>query len=292
MKISNFTKGLISTSTGSFFWGFLGTIYFQYISFIGFWEVVVHRSLWTLVILLISTTLLKKWKTFTKILFDIRKVTILFFTGLLILGNWTLWIYAVSTDKIIDSSFGYFIFPILSVFLGYLFLNEKLNKQRIISILLVFISTLYLLINMNSFPWVGLGVAFLWSTYNLLRKKINVETDIGLLIESLFILPIIAVILYYIIATNNNDFNLHNLNLASLIILAGPMTLIPLFLYVKGVELSGLGPAGMVFFIVPTGQFLLGFFYFYEPFSTDKFISFIFIWIAVLIYLRDLYENN
>ena len=164
MKISNFTKGLISTSTGSFFWGFLGTIYFQYISFIGFWEVVVHRSLWTLVILLITTTLLKKWKIFIKILFDIRKVTILFFTGLLILGNWTLWIYAVSTNKIIDSSFGYFIFPILSVFLGFFFLNEKLNKQRIISILLVFISTLYLLINMNSFPWVGLGVAFLWST--------------------------------------------------------------------------------------------------------------------------------
>jgi len=292
MKISNFTKGLISTSTGSFFWGFLGTIYFQYISFIGFWEVVVHRSLWTLVILLITTTLLKKWKIFIKILFDIRKVTILFFTGLLILGNWTLWIYAVSTNKIIDSSFGYFIFPILSVFLGFFFLNEKLNKQRIISILLVFISTLYLLINMNSFPWVGLGVAFLWSTYNLLRKKINVETDIGLLIESLFILPIIAIILYYIVVTNNNDFNFHNLNLALLIILAGPMTLIPLFLYVKGVELSGLGPAGMVFFIVPTGQFLLGFFYFNEPFSTDKFISFIFIWIAVLIYLRDLYENN
>ena len=292
MKISNFTKGLISTSTGSFFWGFLGTIYFQYISFIGFWEVVVHRSFWTLVILLITTTLLKKWKIFIKILFDIRKVTILFFTGLLILGNWTLWIYAVSTNKIIDSSFGYFIFPILSVFLGYFFLNEKLNKQRIISILLVFISTLYLLINMNSFPWVGLGVAFLWSTYNLLRKKINVETDIGLLIESLFILPIIAIILYYIVVTNNNDFNFHNLNLALLIILAGPMTLIPLFLYVKGVELSGLGPAGMVFFIVPTGQFLLGFFYFNEPFSTDKFISFIFIWIAVLIYLRDLYENN
>ena len=292
MKISNFTKGLISTSTGSFFWGFLGTIYFQYISFIGFWEVVVHRSLWTLVILLITTTLLKKWKIFIKILFDIRKVTILFFTGLLILGNWTLWIYAVSTNKIIDSSFGYFIFPILSVFLGFFFLNEKLNKQRIISILLVFISTLYLLANMNSFPWVGLGVAFLWSTYNLLRKKINVETDIGLLIESLFILPIIAIILYYIVVTNNNDFNFHNLNLALLIILAGPMTLIPLFLYVKGVELSGLGPAGMVFFIVPTGQFLLGFFYFNEPFSTDKFISFIFIWIAVLIYLRDLYENN
>ena len=262
MKISNFTKGLISTSTGSFFWGFLGTVYFQYISFIGFWEVVVHRSIWTLVILLITTTLLKKWKLFKKILFDLKKVTILFITGLLILGNWTLWIYAVSTDKIIDSSFGYFIFPILSVFLGFLFLNEKLNKQRVISIILVAVSTLYLLFNMTSLPWVGLGVAFLWSTYNLLRKKINVETDIGLLIESLFILPIIGIILYYIIITNNNDFNLQNLGLTSLIILAGPMTLIPLFLYVKGVELAGLGPSGMVFFIVPTGQFLLGFFYF------------------------------
>ena len=292
MKISNFTKGLISVSTGSFFWGFLGTIYFQYISFIGFFEVVVHRSIWTLFILIITTTIFKKWKIFKDVFKDIKKITLLFITGILILGNWTLWIYAVSSNKIIDSSFGYFIFPIISVLLGYLFLNEKLNKQRIISILLVFASTLYLAINMNSFPWVGLGVAFLWSTYNLLRKKINVETDIGLLIESLFILPIIIVTLYYIIITNNNDFNFNNLSLASLIILAGPMTLIPLFLYVKGVELSGLGPSGMIFFIVPTGQFLLGFYYFNESFSTDKFLSFIFIWFAVLIYLRDLYENK
>ena len=292
MKISNFTKGLISVSMGSFFWGFLGTVYFQYISFIGYFEVVVHRSIWTLVMLIITTTVFKKWKIFKKIFFDIKKLTFLFMSGILILGNWTLWIYAVSSDKIIDSSFGYFIFPIISVFLGYIFLNEKLNKQRILSISLVLISTLYLSFNMNSVPWIGLGVAFLWSTYNLLRKKINVDTDIGLLIESLLILPIILVTLYFIVTTNNNDFNLQNLNLTILLILAGPMTLIPLFLYVRGVELSGLGPSGMVFFIVPTGQFLLGFFYFNEPFSTDKFISFIFIWIAVLIYLKDLYENN
>jgi chloramphenicol-sensitive protein RarD len=208
------------------------------------------------------------------------------------LGNWTLWIYAVSTDKIIDASFGYFIFPIISVFLGFLFLKEKLNKKRIISILLVVISSLYLLLNISSLPWAGFGMAFFWSTYNLLRKKILVDTDIGLLIESLFILPIVAITLYFIVTTNNNDFNFEDLGLASLIILAGPMTLIPLFLYVKGVELVGLGPSGMVFFITPTAQFLLGFFYFNEPFSNEKFISFIFIWIAVFIYLKDLYENN
>ena len=198
----------------------------------------------------------------------------------------------VVTNKIIDASFGYFIFPIISVFFGFLFLNEKLNYKRIISILLVIISTSYLLFNLTSLPWTGFCVALLWSVYNLLRKKINVETDIGLLIESLFILPIVIIILYFIISTNNNDFTLMNLNLIGLILLAGPMTLIPLFLYVKGVELAGLGPSGMVFFITPTAQFILGFFYFNEPFSDEKLISFILIWFAVFIYLKDLYENN
>ena len=292
MKISNFTKGIISSSSGSFFWGFFGTIYFQYISFIGTYEVVVHRSIWTLLILIITTTFFNKWKLFKKIFSDKKKLLILFITSLLILSNWTLWIYAVSNNKIIDASFGYFIFPILSVFLGFLFLKEKLNRERIISISLVIISSSYLLLNINSIPWAGFGMAFFWSSYNLLRKKIHVDTDVGLLIESLFILPIIVVALYFIINTNNNDFNLTNINLALLIILAGPMTLIPLFLYVKGVELSGLGASGMIFFITPTSQFLLGYFYFNEPFSNQKFISFTIIWIAVFIYLKDLYEKN
>ena len=292
MKLSNFSKGIISTSAGSFFWGFLGTIYFQYISFIGVFEVVAHRSFWTCVILLITTTLFKKWYLFKKVLFDKNNILILLLTSILIFGNWSIWIYAVSTNRIIDASFGYFIFPIISVFFGYLFLNEKLNKKRIISILLVIISTIYLLFNFSSLPWVGLSVAFLWSIYNLLRKKINVETDIGLLIESIFILPFILVIMYFIISTNQNNFVFDNVNLMLLIFLAGPMTAIPLFLYVKGVELAGLGASGMVFFITPTAQFLLGFFYFNEPFSYQKFTSFILIWFAVFIYLKDLYEKD
>ena len=134
--------------------------------------------------------------------------------------------------------------------------------------------------------------SFLWSIYNLLRKKINVDTDIGLFIESLFILPIAIIILYFIVQNNFNDFSLSNPSLMALLFLAGHMTVIPLFLYVKGVELSGLGPSGMIFFITPTGQFLLGFFYYNEAFSIHKFLSFILIWIAVSIYLKDLYEHN
>ena len=292
MKITKFNKGIISSSLGSFWWGFLGTFYFQYITFIGTFEVVVHRSIWTFIILLLTTTFFNKWNLFKKILFDKKKIFVLIITSILIFGNWTVWIYAVATNRIIDASFGYFIFPIISVFFGYIFLKEKLNKKRIISISLVFISTLYLLFDFSSLPWIGLAVAIMWSTYNLLRKKINVETDVGLLIESLIILPAAIVILYFIIHYNQNDFSIERPMLMFLIFIAGPMTVIPLFLYVKGVELSGLGPSGMIFFITPTGQFLLGFFYYNEEFSLNKLISFIIIWIAVSIYLKDLYENN
>ena len=292
MKITKFNKGILSSSLGSFWWGFLGTYYFQYITFVGTIEVVVHRCVWTTLVLLITTTFFNKWHLFKKNIFDKKKLLILLITSILIFANWSIWIYAVATNRIIDASFGYFIFPIISVFFGFLFFNEKLNKKRIFSISLVIISTIYLFFNLNSLPWVGFALAFIWSIYNLLRKKINVNTDIGLFIESLFIFPIAIIIFYFIFQNNMNDFSLSNPSLMPLLFLAGPMTVIPLFLYVKGVELSGLGPSGMIFFIAPTGQFLLGFFYYNEVFSIHKFISFIIIWIAVSIYLKDLYENN
>ena len=292
MKITKFNKGIASSTIGSFWWGILGTYYFQYITFVGTFEVVVHRCIWTALILLISTTVFKKWLLFKKVFLNKKKVIILFTTSILIFGNWSIWIYAVATNKIIDASFGYFIFPIISVFFGYLFFKEKLNKKRIISISLIIIATLYLSFNLNSLPWVGFTVAILWSLYTLLRKKINVDTDIGLFIESLFIFPVALIIFYLIYQSNLNDFSLSNPSLMVLLFLAGPMTVIPLFLYIKGVQLSGLGPSGMIFFITPTGQFLLGFFYYNESFSTQKFIGFILIWIAVFIYLKDLYENN
>ena len=292
MRITKFNKGILSASLGSFWWGIIGTYYFQYIAFVGTFEVVVHRCLWTALMLLITTSLFNKWELFKKILFNKNKLLILIVTSLLIFGNWTIWIYAVATNRIIDASFGYFIFPIISVFLGFLFFKEKLNTKRIVAISLVIIATIYLLFNLYSLPWVGFAVAFLWSIYNLLRKKINVDTDIGLFVESLIILPLALIIFYFIFQNNLNDFAFSNPSLMILLFLAGPMTVIPLFLYIKGVQLSGLGPAGMIFFIAPTGQFLLGFFYYNEAFSIQKFISFILIWIAVFIYLRDLYENN
>ena len=290
---NEFNKGLLLAGFGSFWWGFFGVLYFKYITFIGHIELVVHRCLWTTFTLVVTTFLFSKWNIFFNVIKNKRNLIYLFFSGLLIFINWAIWIYAIATNRIIDASFGYFMMPILSVMLGYIFFKEKLNKKRIISISLVIFSILYLiLLSIKSLPWVGIIVALSWGFYNLLRKKINVDTDIGLLVESLYILPFALIVFYLIVDNNYNDFNLSNPPLMLFIFLAGPMTVIPLFLYVRGVELCGLGPTGMIFYITPTLQFLLGYFYYDEPFSLSKLVSFIFIWIAVIIYLKDLHETN
>ena len=293
MNKKNFNKGVLLTSLGSFWWGFFGVIYFKYISFAGHIEVLIHRSVWTTIVLLFTISLFSKWNIFKKIFSDKKKIFILLISGFLIFVNWGVWIYAVSKDKIIDASFGYFIMPIISVFLGNFFFNEPITKKGKISILLVIISVCYLFItDFTSIPWVGLIVALSWSFYNLLRKKINVETDVGLFIESLYILPFVLVAFYFITINNYNDFSLSEPSIMLLLMLAGPMTVIPLFLYVRGVELAGLGPAGMIFYITPTFQFLLGFFIYNEQFNINQLVSFILIWIAVFIYLKDIYEKN
>ena len=290
---NNFNKGIYFTALASFWWGFFGVIYFKYISFIGHIEVVIHRSIWTTVTLIFTTLILSKWKIFFKLIKDKKKLLVLFFTGILIFLNWAVWIYAVSSNRVIDASFGYFIMPIISVFLGFFFFKEKVTNKTKLSIIIVIISIMYLiLIDFKTIPWVGLLVAILWSVYNLIRKKIKVDADVGLLIESLLIFPFILFAFYIITKNNLNDFNTSNTPLMFILMLAGPMTVIPLFLYIKGVELSGLGPAGMIFYITPTLQFILGYFLFNEPVNFEKLLSFILIWIAVFIYLKDLYENN
>ena len=289
----HFNKGLILTSLGSFWWGFIGVIYFEYVAFIGHVELVVHRCLWTAVMLIMTTLFLNKWKLFIESISNKKNLFYLFISGSLIFINWAIWIYAVATERIIDASFGYFIMPIISVLLGYIFFKEKLNKKRIFSILLVATSILIMIfLNIKTLPWVGIIVALSWAFYNLVRKKINIETDIGLLIESLYIFPFALIVFYLIFDKGLNDFSFGNPGLSILLLLAGPMTVIPLFLYVRGVELIGLGATGMIFYITPTLQFILGYFYYNEDFSLIKLVSFIIIWIAVIIYLKDLYETN
>ena len=287
MKKNTF-HGILYAASGSLWWGTLGVLYFKSASFAGPIELVVHRTIWTALSLAITTTLFSKWDDFFIIIKKKKEMFFLLITGFLIFANWATWIYAVVTNKLIDASFGYFIMPILSVFFGILFFKEPYNKHKIFSVLLVTISLAYLLFNFYSVPWVGLIVAFTWSFYTLLRKKINVQSDIGLLMESLFLTPIALIIFYLISLDGNYYFSFDNLKISFWLFLAGPVTVIPLFLFLKGVNLAGLGTSGMLFFITPTCQFLMGAFYYNEYFDLNKLIGFIIIWIAVAIYLYDL----
>ena len=119
----DFNKGLLLTSLGSFWWGFIGVFYFEYVAFIGHIELVVHRCLWTNLMLILTTTFLSKWSIFLKIISNKSYLIYLFGSGLIFV-NWAVWIYAVASERIIDASFGYFIMPILSVLLGYIFLKK------------------------------------------------------------------------------------------------------------------------------------------------------------------------
>ena len=290
--MSSFNKGILYIVIGSFWWGVVGVIYFRSLSFVGSIELVLHRVVWTSLMLIVTIFYLSKWNKLKKIIKSKENIFYLGITGVLIFVNWSVWIYAVSTNQIVDASFGYFIMPILSVLFGYIFFKEILNKLRVFSIILTFFSVVYLFYFYKNFPWIGLTVGLSWSLYNVFRKKIDVEVDLGLLIESLLILPFALIAFYFVYDSGNLDFGINSIQLSLILTLAGPMTVIPLFFFVKGVHLAGLGPSGMLFFITPTFQFILGLFLYNESFDTYRLIGFILIWVAVIIYLFDLYEKN
>ena len=285
-------NGILSSGIGSLWWGVIGVLYFKSVSFVSPLELTIHRTVWTAFLLIFSISLYSKWNDVLKILKDFKKTLLLIFTSILIVANWYTWIYAVTVNKLIDAALGYYIFPILSVFFGILFLKESRNLMKLIAIILVIIAVIYLLIDIRSTPWIGLIVALTWSVYTLIRKKIQIQTDVGLFIESTFMTPFALIAFYFIVKNGNNYFSLNDISISLWLFLAGANTLIPLFLYLYGSSLAGLGPSAMIFFLAPTCQFLLGFYYFGEPLDFNKLISFIIIWIAVAIYLRDLANDN
>ena len=281
-------SGIFYAAFASLWWGVLGTLYFKFVSFATPIELTVHRTIWTAILLIITTGIFSKWGEFKKIIKNKKNIILLFISGLLVSINWTTWLYAVSINKLLDSSLGYYIYPIISVFLGKLFLKEKLNFNQTISIILVGLSLIYFLVKLNELPWIGLTVAVSFSLYGLIRKKIKVSSDIGLLIETLLISPIAIGIFVYLINIGINIFSPNEPLLSFYLFWAGFMTLVPLFLFTLGFKLIGIGPASMILFLTPTSQFILGVFFFEELLTLEKLFGFIIIWIAVSIYLNEL----
>ena len=281
-------EGSLLTIGASLWWGIIGVIFFKFVSYASPVELVVHRTIWTAFLLIITTFLFSKWVIFFKVIKNIKKIILLFVTGLLVMINWLTWLYAISVNKLIDASFGYYIFPIFSVFFGIIFLKESYNRNKIFSVVLVFISILYLIFQYKVVPWIGLTVAASFSVYGLIRKKMDIDSGIALLVETLLLSPFAIIAFLYLVKLDLNIFSFNEIKLSLYLLLAGPMTLIPLYLYTKGLQLVGIGPASMIFFATPTAQFLLGTLVYGETLDVHKLISFIFVWLAVFIYLNEL----
>ena len=172
--------------------------------------------------------------------------------------------------------------------MGRIFLRERLNKNQVISVILVILSLLYFLIKLGELPWIGLTVAITFSLYGLIRKKVKVSSDIGLLIETLLISPIAVILFIYLIKINLNIFSFQEPLLSFYLFWSGLVTLVPLFLFTLGFKIIGIGPASMILFLTPTSQFFLGITYFGEVLTIEKLFGFLIIWVAVIIYLNEL----
>jgi chloramphenicol-sensitive protein RarD len=280
--------GFTFTISASLWWGLIGVIYFKFVSFANPVELVVHRTIWTAFLLIIATFLFSKWKIFFKVFKNSKNIILLFVSGFLVMVNWLTWLYAISVEKLVDASFGYYIFPIFSIFFGIVFLKERFNRNKIFAIILVFVSILYLILQYKVLPWIGLTVALSFSIYGLIRKKINIDSSIALLIETLLLCPFAIIAFLFLMKLNLNIFSFSEVKLSFYLLWAGPMTLIPLYLYTKGLQLVGIGPASMIFFATPTSQFLLGTLVYGETVDAHRLISFIIVWAAVFIYLNEI----
>jgi len=282
------TKGIFLTTLASLWWGILGVIYFKFIDFANPIEVIIHRTIWTALLLIIAIAYQKKIKLMFKTFKNFKYISLLSVSGTLVMINWLTWVYALSIDKLLDASLGYYIYPILSVFFGIIFLNEKTNFKKLLSVFFVFVALLWLLIHFGSIPWIGLTVAISFSLYSLIRKKINIPSDIGLLCETLILTPFALIAFFYLSVNNLNIFSFDKPLLSFYLFWAGLMTLVPLYLYIRGFEIVGIGTASMIFFLTPTSQFLMGHYIYNEPLDINKLIAFIFIWISVIIYLNEI----
>ena len=267
-------------------------LFFNQIKFIPSIEVAIHRGLWSFIFLLILIIFLGKINIFLNIFKSYKKISILSLTAILISINWTGFIYAVSIHRVQDASMGYFISPMISIGLGYFFLNEKISTLKLISIFMMFIALIVLIISSETLPFLAILIALSWSIYGLLRKRINISPEIGLLYESGFISLLGTPYLIYLYFQETGFFLNNSSTTSLLLIITGLITIFPLFFFNLGVKSITLGFAGVIFYIAPSFHFITSIFILNESMNFQTLISFIIIWIAVIIFIIDVINRE
>ncbi|PKG24977.1 EamA family transporter RarD [Niallia nealsonii] len=280
-------QGVIFAGISYLIWGMF-PVYWKLLKGVGADEILANRVIWSFVFMVMLVIVTNKWK---KVILTIqafktnkKQAALLFTASVLVSCNWFIYIWAVNADKVIETSLGYYINPLVSVLLGVLVLKEKLKKAQIISFILAAIGVCILTFSHGSFPWIAVSLALTFGLYGLAKKIIILDSEIGLTIETMFITPIALLYMGYLFASGRHEFLIGSTSINILIMVSGVLTAIPLLFFAKGAQRIPLSMLGFIQYLTPTLTLILGVFLYHEEFTTSHLMAFIFIWSALTIY--------
>ncbi len=263
-------------------WGLL-PIYWKFFGQIPPAEVVSHRIIWSLVFLGGLLVLQHRQPEFTQLWGDRQRLGVLLATALLLAFNWGLYVYGVNSDRVVETSLGYFINPLVSVLLGFVFLKERLQLGQKLAVLLAAVGVANFIWHFGAVPWIALALACSFAVYGLLRKVVAVSPMVGLAMETLLIAPLALILVGYGAATGSGHLG-RGWPTLLLFMGAGIVTSMPLLWFNNAAKRMQLSTLGFFQYMAPSLQLLLGVFLYHEPFTATHTVTFGCIWLALVLY--------
>ena len=283
--------GVILALAAYFIWG-IAPAYFKVIWFVPADEILTHRIIWSFFFMIALISVSRQWSQVKQLLHTPKKILLLAVSAVLVGGNWLLFIWSVNNHHLLEASLGYFINPLVNILLGMVFLGERFRRMQWLAVILAASGVLVQLWAFGSLPIISLGLAFSFAFYGLLRKKIAVDAQTGMLVETLWLLPVAAIWLFGIAdsATSHMTQNSWSLNL--LLMAAGVVTTVPLLCFTGAAMRLRLSTLGFFQYIGPTLMFLLAVTFYDEHPGADKMVTFGFIWVALAIFVMDALDRK
>ncbi|MFK7889136.1 MAG: EamA family transporter RarD [Gammaproteobacteria bacterium] len=278
-------NGVLSGALAFLLWGAF-PIYFKVAEGVSALEMLAHRVVWAVPFGLIIVLLRRQWPEVRRIVRAPRTLWLLILSACVIAANWLVYIYAIQADQIFQASLGYYINPLLFVLAGFIFLGERLRKLQTLAVVLAAAGVGVLAVQGGQFPLVSITLAVTFTVYSLIRKQVVVGAMPGLFVETIVLLPLAVLYLFYLGASDQLAFGLDQSRLSLLLLLAGPFTVLPLLFFAIGARRLRLATIGFLQFIGPTLQFLLALYY-GETLTPAHLVCFGLIWSAVAVFIMD-----
>ena len=252
-------------------------------------EVLAHRILWSLVVVVVLLAVTRRVEQVRAAVRDRRRLAQLALAAVVVAINWGTYIYGVTNDRVVETSLGYFVNPIVTVLLGVVVLGERLRPAQWTALGAAFVAVVVLTVENGSPPWIALVLAFSFGTYGLLKKTAGVGAVEGLAIETGVLLPVAAV---YVVVIGGGTFATEGVGHAALLALSGVVTAIPLLLFGAAASRIPLSTLGVLQYLAPSMQFVLGITLFDEPLPAVKLLGFSLVWCAVALFTVDLLRHG